>query len=293
MAEAGWYQDTDPLIARWYDGEQWTEDRVVMTDHDGPPPPPQKRSAAFVAPPLPTPPQTATAQASTIAPPTPVVPRRAARQDAKADAKASRARAKSMRPWFKKKRYIIPLGILVIGVIVAAAGGGGDKKHVSNLLTDTSTTVGSNDPTAPVANAGDQVLFPGRPDAQREDQERAIGSSAQLSGYTATVNSAAFVQSVSDFETAGYIKLNVTIANRDSKAQPYNALDWRLQTPGGTVKDQGFVTGDTLDYGDLVSGGSVTGDVVFEVGATRGAFFIIYKPDAFDAARGIWTVSAP
>ena len=37
--------------------------------------------------------------------------------------------------------------------------------------------------------------------------------------------------------------------------------------------------------------GTVSGKVVFEVGSTKGDFFIIYKPDAFDAARGLWKVT--
>ena len=34
-----------------------------------------------------------------------------------------------------------------------------------------------------------------------------------------------------------------------------------------------------------------SGNVVFEVGAAKGDFFIIYKPDPFDASRGIWKVT--
>jgi hypothetical protein len=44
----------------------------------------------------------------------------------------------------------------------------------------------------------------------------------------------------------------------------------------------------TLDSGDLVSGGTVTGDIYFEAGAETGDFFVIYKPEPFDAALGVW-----
>jgi len=46
--------------------------------------------------------------------------------DPKAQAKADKAYAKAMRPWYKKKRYIIGLGLLlliVIGVAANASGG--------------------------------------------------------------------------------------------------------------------------------------------------------------------------
>jgi hypothetical protein len=50
------------------------------------------------------------------------------RTPTKADAKAAKAAYKASRPWYKKKRIIFPLGLLVLIVIIAAStsGGGGD-----------------------------------------------------------------------------------------------------------------------------------------------------------------------
>lgn len=231
-------------------------------------------------------------------------------KEAKAEARAAKARAKALRPWYRKKRIILPLAFVALIAIVAIAGGGGD--NTSNTATgggsettaaaagngdddtssNTATGGGSATTAAAAGNDGDAQLFAGRPDSQREDQERNIGDSAKLSGYTATVVSAGFQQSVSDFEEDGYIVVDVTIENRDDKAQSYNYFDWKLQTPEGQVIDGAFVTIDHLGSGDLVNGGKVSGKVVFEVGATKGDFFIIYKPDAYDAARGIWKVTA-
>lgn len=41
---------------------------------------------------------------------------------AKADAAAERARAKAMRPWFKKKRFILPAALLALVVVAGVAG---------------------------------------------------------------------------------------------------------------------------------------------------------------------------
>lgn len=112
-----------------------------------------------------------------------------------------------------------------------------------------------------------------------------------VSGYTATLSSAGFQPTLSDFETAGYLVAEVTVMNTDDKAQPYNTFDWKLQTPNGQVIDPGFSSADQLGSGDLVKDGTVSGKVVFEVGANKGDFFVIYKPDAFDAARGLWKVT--
>lgn len=216
-------------------------------------------------------------------------------KEVQAEAKAAKARAKAMRPWWKKKRVILPLGLVALIAIAAIAGGGdgGDSDTGTGEATKTTATGGTTETTAAGAETdGDAKLFPGRPDSQREDQERNIGEAAKLSGYTATVTSTGFQESISDFETKGYIVVEVTIENRDDKAQSYNYFDWKIQTPSGQVIDPTFSTVDTLGSGDLVKGGKVSGKVVFEVGATKGEFYVIYKPDQFDAARGIWKATA-
>lgn len=46
---------------------------------------------------------------------------------AKAQAKAEKAYRKAMRPWFKKKRFIIPLALVAVVVLSMAFGRGGDS----------------------------------------------------------------------------------------------------------------------------------------------------------------------
>lgn len=160
------------------------------------------------------------------------------------------------------------LGVLIILGIIGAALGGDDN--------ETSTT----------------NTLPAAPGAQREDKEAALGQSVELSGYTATVGKAVFQQSLSQFETRGYVVADVAVANRDNRAQPYNVFDWKLQTPNGQVIDPTFSPSvQQLGSGDLVQGGNVAGKVAFEVGAAKGQYVVIYKPDPFDAARGLWRIS--
>jgi hypothetical protein len=47
-------------------------------------------------------------------------------RDAKAEAKAAKAYAKAQRPWYKKKRFIIPLALVAIIILFQVLGGGGD-----------------------------------------------------------------------------------------------------------------------------------------------------------------------
>lgn len=66
-------------------------------------------------------------------------------RNAKADAKAAKAAAKAMRPWFKKKRFMIPLGVFGLSVAAGLAGSGED--------TPTTVSAGSDDTVAATAPA--------------------------------------------------------------------------------------------------------------------------------------------
>ena len=191
----------------------------------------------------------------------------------KAEAAAEKAHYKALRPWYQKKRFIIPLVFAVFLLIVSIADSASDKED--SVLSS------------------ERRLFPDRADAQKGDRERNIGGSVKLSGYTVTVTSADFQPSISMFEEKGYIRVSVIVENRDEEAQSYNEFVWKLQTPGGQVINPSLTTNDNnLGAGDLLHGGKVDGAIVFEVGEEKGDFYIIYKPDLFDASRGIWKVTA-
>lgn len=207
-------------------------------------------------------------------------------KEAKASAKAEKAHAKALRPWYRKKRSIAGLGVAAILGIIAISGGGGSDDAGSGT-----TSVASEAATGTTPTESSARLFPGRADAQKEDQEREIGGEVRLSGYTTAVTGAAYQAELSMFEDEGYLVADVTVANRDQDAQSYNTFDWKLQTPSGQVVDPTFGSVDQLGSGDLVSGGQVAGKVLFEVGSEKGDFYVIYKPDPFDAARGIWKVT--
>lgn len=225
------------------------------------------------------------------APPPPPPPSEG-RKAGKAQAKAEKAHAKAMRPWYKKKRWIGSIVILVIIALIATTGGGDDVEDAADDAADEVSDVVDDDTDEeeepkPAEDTEDADLYPDRPDEQSEDKEAAVGDSVQLSGYTATLHGAEMRTSPLDEEL---VVIQVSIENRDDEAQPYNLFDWRIQTENGQVLDPTFSGGDNdLESGDLVSGGTVEGEVPFDVGP--GTYFVIYKPDAFDAARGIWQIT--
>ena len=83
----------------------------------------------------------------------------------KAEAKAAKAYAKAMRPWYKKKRFIVPLGLVVLTIAGSAMSSAGSKSTTngtggasvsksasSSPARGTDSTVGKVG--QPVTNAG-------------------------------------------------------------------------------------------------------------------------------------------
>jgi hypothetical protein len=148
------------------------------------------------------------------------------------------------------------------------------------LLTVLSAACGSADDGAG-QNPG--VLYPDRANQYREDQERRIGEPVMIGGYTATVTEADF-----DSESAS-IRVGLEITNRDQKPQRVDATQWTLVNPRVQTLEAARATFLTTE----LAGGATTAAVVWFTVDSRetGAYYIQYKPELLDAARGIWRVT--
>lgn len=62
-------------------------------------------------------------------------------KEAKAELKAAKARAKALRPWYAKKRFIIPGALLVIAIFSSMANTGDSTSPSAPQATETSGTV--------------------------------------------------------------------------------------------------------------------------------------------------------
>lgn len=74
------------------------------------------------------------------------------RATAKAEAAAAKARSKAMRPWYKKKRFVLPLAIVAIAIIASVSSGGSDKSSKGGsgggAATEQTYTVGQTAQTS-------------------------------------------------------------------------------------------------------------------------------------------------
>jgi hypothetical protein len=127
-------------------------------------------------------------------------------------------------------------------------------------------------------------LYPDRANQYREDQERRIGEPVMIGGYTATVTGAAVD------EERRSITVDVEITNRDDDPQRVDSTQWTLVNPRVQTIEASTSTFTTTE---LAGDGTVSATVSFTVDPEEtGDYYIQYKPEALDAARGIWLFEA-
>ena len=116
----------------------------------------------------------------------------------------------------------------------------------------------------------------------------------RVSGATTYVT-AATVTTDSITNKQGII-VTVSQTNRDKATKSYNALDWKIQTPQGTIENITVIFGDTsksLSAGELVTGGTAEGTVAFDY-AGPGTYYVLYKPVlSLGSDVGVWGITIP
>lgn len=100
-----------------------------------------------------------------------------AKRDAKAQAAAEKAYRKASRPWFKKKRFILPLVLVLIMIISSIANGGKDDTPASVAPTADASVAAPAAAAAPVAS---EAPAQAAPPAQAAAPEALPVDAAQL-----------------------------------------------------------------------------------------------------------------
>lgn len=131
-------------------------------------------------------------------------------------------------------------------------------------------------------------LYPDRPDRQSDDHEAEVGSAVRLAGLTASLDEGFMHQLV----LADQLTIRVTIHNRDDRPKTYGSTDWKVLDAGGNpVTPVNSEREDALRTGELDAGETVTGTIAYDLPA--GAYYVVYRPEAINQARGIWRVDVP
>lgn len=201
-------------------------------------------------------------------------------RDARAQAKADKAYAKARRPWYKKKRFILPLLLLALIVVIFAVStsGGG------NTTADPTDSASPSTSSATPDDEDTGGTFPGEQDSDIVGQAGTVLTLDEVS-----VTSTPLVPGDPTFGPT--LCTTVSVENGADETASYSIFDWQLQSPAGSVERSGG-TGSTtlLSTGELVPGGTTSGDVCFtnESGGS-GQFVVLYQPTfTFSTERGAW-----
>ncbi|MEQ6903142.1 DUF4352 domain-containing protein [Nocardioides sp. YIM 152588] len=193
-------------------------------------------------------------------------------KDAKAQAKAAKAYAKAQRPWFKKKRFIIPIALVVLIVIVQATGGGDADSEPDNSSQASGDNGGST--------AGKAKDSETQAKAEEKAEEKAdVGTTANPAPRgTAVANESAKyrVDDVSvrdslgqfaDAPAGAYVVVSLTVQNVKDESIQISSLDFTLQVNGTEIdaSDDAIFLDDAFAYEDLSPGLKKSGVVVFDV----------------------------
>jgi hypothetical protein len=194
-------------------------------------------------------------------------------REARAQASAEKAYRKAQRPWFKKKRFLVPLALVLLIGFSAALNGGGD----------------SGAPAAPGGPAAqDPSAPPAFPGATADDLVAQAGGPVDADGLTMT----ATALEPGDDTLGETLCTTVSYANGTGSAATFNLFDWKLQDPNGTILNTGLLgSDDPLRSGEIAPGGSATGDVCFDApqGSPSGRYVVLFDPSfSFTSERIAW-----
>jgi len=125
-------------------------------------------------------------------------------------------------------------------------------------------------------------------DQQRDDVVASLGQPVTLSGMEVIVTDPRVRQGY--FGSTYCVK--VAYRNIDHRTRRFSWTEWRLQLPNGVVEDATLNTSpEALGSEDLVAGGNVAGAVCFDESTQSGQHVLIWKPNPFNKARGIWLIT--
>jgi len=207
-----------------------------------------------------------------------------------AELKAAKARAKALRPWYKKKRYILgaPLAALfILGAIGSATSTEeeGDPAETA-AVSSGSQTQASTSGTAPEAPSETTAVKPAPTEEPTQTPEAppGIGDLIEVGSLDLAI------LSVEQYDSAQHnmfneanVRVQFTATNsRGGDNSEYNisAFYFSLVDDNGVAHDPDFCAScpDEFVDVDLIRGGTYTGYLYFEVPSGASLVELLYAP---------------
>jgi len=192
------------------------------------------------------------------------------RRQLKGEMAADKARAKASRSWYQRKRFLLPLALVGLIVVIAVASGGGDSAPPAARGEPGSDAPPADDPTQAEGGA---------PTERAPAAVAGIGAPAVDGQFTFTVNSlecgaTSVGTDVLTEEAQGqFCLLSLRVENTGDMAQSLFADSQVLLDGAGTEYSSSFQAtlandpeGDAL-FNEINPGNAVEGTIVFDVPA--------------------------
>lgn len=200
---------------------------------------------------------------------------------------------KPKKPIWKRWWFILIAVIIVLGVIGSIGGGSGSSSSDSSSNNDSSGTVeskaadsagASSESTEAAAAATTESGTTSKDEPQstasfdgQEDGDIAMKAGESVTVKGVTISATPLV--AGDATLGATACSTVTLKNDSGDSISFNLFDWSLQQPSGTITDTGLTGSENmLSSGDIINGGSTTGDVCFDADLSNpGQYVLLYK----------------
>jgi hypothetical protein len=184
------------------------------------------------------------------------------------------------RPFFKKKRFLIPAGVLVLGIAMGSCSGG--TKQASDVSpaaapSSAATSPAAPAPAAPAAPAGPAVGAPFSVKMGNGDVARITVVSAV---HTDVVTTTAFATAP---KNGSYLLLDVLWETETGKTSS-NPFYFSAKDSNGRKADLSLFADNQLGSGDVLPGDKTRGFIAFDI-APGASTVMISTPLMQEAAR--------
>jgi LysM repeat protein len=159
-----------------------------------------------------------------------------ASQNPKAQAKAAKAYAKAMRPWYKKKRVLIPAGFVTLALVGTAMGSSGSSS-TSNSSGSSTTLSKSSDHISASSSGSKKSGTDHTSDA--DNKSGTVGQAVTNAGTTYKVTNVHATHQIGDPELLGaradgeFVVVDLNLTNKKNETKTFLESTAKLVTRDG------------------------------------------------------------
>lgn len=193
----------------------------------------------------------------------------------------------SFQPKKKKNKSLLIVGVIVVLVLFACVGASVLASHGSN--PNASTTTNSSDSTSTTSSNSTSA-----PSVGKVGQIITVDSVGCTLISVKTIAGDDITQPKSGNE---FIVVHVKIHNNNSQQTDYNPFDFHVKSGAGNVTDEElappstYTANNELNSGQLDPGGTVEGDIIFQVPVSDHKAELTWQPSIFgNTTENAWNL---